>query len=423
MARLNIDYDLLTWEGDILRLQFWAHAFEHPEGARRGVPADRGPAGRLLGDADRGRPAATARRRPSRHRRRRAGRRRRASARRSSSARTAWSPTSARTSPTSSGSSACSAATSTTARSRRSRDGGRCGRRPAIRRWRAGASAVRRAPTRSTTSSTSRQSYLQKLLKQALRRRRPSRARPSGSTHFSYEMVALSHATARELGYAPPPDSDDAKKPFVEVSGRKGLGVKADDLLDRLIDKAAGEVDARNPGAAAADERARTAAQIARRRRPLLHAEVLARQGDRLRHRRGAELRGRERAVPAVRRRPRQQHLRRSCRSATGVDEAALLARRWRRTRRRRAGRRRAADTSCGRSCSRRRGSTRSSSRSVRIARVLGAGEVRVRPGAERSTRFYHTAPILNEERAGRAPLARGRRRLLPPAARRARSI
>jgi hypothetical protein len=28
MRRLNIDYDLLTWEGDILRLKFWAHAFE-----------------------------------------------------------------------------------------------------------------------------------------------------------------------------------------------------------------------------------------------------------------------------------------------------------------------------------------------------------------------------------------------------------
>jgi arginyl-tRNA synthetase len=51
-------------------------------------------------------------------------------------------------------------------------------------------------------------------------------------------MVALSHATARELGYAPPPDSEDAKRPFVEVSGRKGLGVKADDLLDALQSKA-----------------------------------------------------------------------------------------------------------------------------------------------------------------------------------------
>src|SRR5712691_7282054 len=86
-----------------------------------------------------------------------------------------------------------------------------------------------------------RQSYLQKLLKQALM----AVGHPEGaerSHHFSYEMVALSHATARELGYAPPPDSEDAKRPFVEVSGRKGLGVKADDLLDTLIEKAGVEV-------------------------------------------------------------------------------------------------------------------------------------------------------------------------------------
>jgi arginyl-tRNA synthetase len=56
-------------------------------------------------------------------------------------------------------------------------------------------------------------------------------------------MVALTHNTARELGYDPP---EDTSKPFVEVSGRKGLGVKADDLLDRLTAKAAGEVAARN---------------------------------------------------------------------------------------------------------------------------------------------------------------------------------
>jgi len=90
-----------------------------------------------------------------------------------------------------------------------------------------------------------RQSYLQKLLKQAL----IAVGHPEGaerSHHFSYEMVALSHATARELGYAPPPDSEDAKRPFVEVSGRKGLGVKADDLLNILNEKAAGEVRQRN---------------------------------------------------------------------------------------------------------------------------------------------------------------------------------
>ncbi|MGE0444166.1 MAG: arginine--tRNA ligase [Vicinamibacterales bacterium] len=90
-----------------------------------------------------------------------------------------------------------------------------------------------------------RQSYLQKLLKQAL----IAVGHPEGaerSHHFSYEMVALSHATARELGYAPPPDSEEAKRPFVEVSGRKGLGVKADDLLDTLTRKAGEEVRARN---------------------------------------------------------------------------------------------------------------------------------------------------------------------------------
>jgi arginyl-tRNA synthetase len=91
-----------------------------------------------------------------------------------------------------------------------------------------------------------RQSYLQKLLKQAL----IAVGHPEGaerSHHFSYEMVALSHATARELGYAPPRDSEDAKRPFVEVSGRKGLGVKADDLLDTLVKSAGREVGTRNP--------------------------------------------------------------------------------------------------------------------------------------------------------------------------------
>ena len=48
-------------------------------------------------------------------------------------------------------------------------------------------------------------------------------------------MVALSHATARELGYE---TDEDGGRPFVEVSGRKGLGVKADDLIDRLTAKA-----------------------------------------------------------------------------------------------------------------------------------------------------------------------------------------
>jgi arginyl-tRNA synthetase len=89
-----------------------------------------------------------------------------------------------------------------------------------------------------------RQSYLQKLLKQALAAMGHAR-QAERSIHFSYEMVALSHATARALGYAP--QADESRKPFVEVSGRKGLGVKADDLIDLLEKTAVAEVAKRNP--------------------------------------------------------------------------------------------------------------------------------------------------------------------------------
>ena len=64
-------------------------------------------------------------------------------------------------------------------------------------------------------------------------------------THFSYEKVALTPRCAMELGYTIA--EEDKAKPFVEVSGRKGLGVKADDLLDKLIAAAGAQVDARNP--------------------------------------------------------------------------------------------------------------------------------------------------------------------------------
>ncbi len=103
-----------------------------------------------------------------------------------------------------------------------------------------------------------RQSYLQKLLKQALGAL-GYHGEASHSIHYAYEMVALSHATAQDLGYD---TSEDADRPFVEVSGRKGLGVKADDLLDRLCDKASAEVAKRNPELPAAEARA-TAAAIA----------------------------------------------------------------------------------------------------------------------------------------------------------------
>ena len=63
--------------------------------------------------------------------------------------------------------------------------------------------------------------------------------------HFSYNVVALTPRCAEELGYEIPPE--DARKPYVEVSGRKGLGVKADDLIDRLQAGARKEVDERQP--------------------------------------------------------------------------------------------------------------------------------------------------------------------------------
>ena len=62
--------------------------------------------------------------------------------------------------------------------------------------------------------------------------------------HFAYNVVALTPRCAREMGYEIP--AEDAKKPYVEVSGRKGQGVKADDLLDRLEASAREEVDARH---------------------------------------------------------------------------------------------------------------------------------------------------------------------------------
>ena len=64
-------------------------------------------------------------------------------------------------------------------------------------------------------------------------------------THFSYEMVALTPRCAAELGYSL--SDEDKGRSYIEVSGRKGFGVKADDLLDQLIASAKREVDSRHP--------------------------------------------------------------------------------------------------------------------------------------------------------------------------------
>jgi arginyl-tRNA synthetase len=79
-------------------------------------------------------------------------------------------------------------------------------------------------------------------------------------THFSYEMVALTPRCAVELGYDI--SAEDLARPYIEVSGRKGFGVKADDLIDKLIAATRAEVDARQTGRDEA-ERRQIAEQIA----------------------------------------------------------------------------------------------------------------------------------------------------------------
>jgi arginyl-tRNA synthetase len=241
MHRLNIGYDLLTWEGDILRLHFWSHAFEflkktgavflQTEGKLKGCWVMR------IDDSD-------------------------GDAAQESQEQAA-------------------AATTEEGEPREKvivRSDGTVtyvGKDMAYQLWKFGllgkdfryrvfAHENGQLPLWSTTAEQTaavsnppsfgraswvcnvidtRQSYLQKLVKQALAAL-GYEEQAAHSIHYAYEMVALSHATARELGYD---TSADADRPFVEVSGRKGLGVKADDLLDRVTEKAAGEVAKRNP--------------------------------------------------------------------------------------------------------------------------------------------------------------------------------
>jgi arginyl-tRNA synthetase len=241
MRRLNIGYDLLTWEGDILRLHFWSHAFEflkktgevylQTEGKLAGCWVmtidDEPEAGSGKPEAGGGKPEADSEEPKEK----------------------------------------------VIVRS----DGTvtYVGKDMAYQMWKFGVLGKdfhyrvfdRDADGRTLFSTTSdpaadvpdhpvfgratmvcnvidtRQAYLQKLLKQALAALGfAEQARRS--VHYSYEMVALTHSTARELGYEA---AEDGGKPFVEVSGRKGLGVKADDLIDRLTDKASVEVSRRNP--------------------------------------------------------------------------------------------------------------------------------------------------------------------------------
>jgi arginyl-tRNA synthetase len=89
----------------------------------------------------------------------------------------------------------------------------------------------------------SRQSYPQEIVRKGVAAISPEKGE-TASVHLSYEMVALSPAAAAELGFQI--SDEDKAKSFIEMSGRKGLGVKADDLLDRLIESALGEVEKRH---------------------------------------------------------------------------------------------------------------------------------------------------------------------------------
>ena len=89
----------------------------------------------------------------------------------------------------------------------------------------------------------SRQSYPQDIVRKGVAAISPERGEKA-SIHLSYEMVALSPAAAEELGFKL--SEEDRKRPFIEMSGRKGLGVKADDLIDRLESNALAEVESRH---------------------------------------------------------------------------------------------------------------------------------------------------------------------------------
>ena len=242
-----MDYDLLSWEGDILRLKFWAQAFDvlkasgavylQTEGRLAGcwvMPIqDEAPGPRARGSEARlGNSEALADLVTTRRRKQTSAKSHRAIQRRRDICRqghrlSVLEARSAR--PRLSLPRVCKSA-ARPALATSSTDGEEPSgiRRRCLRLQRHRCQAV----------------ALQKLLKQAL----VAAGHPEAaerSHHFAHESAPLTrpHASSATLL----PDSEDAKRPFVEVSGRRGLGVKADDLLDTLMRNAGREVEKRNP--------------------------------------------------------------------------------------------------------------------------------------------------------------------------------
>jgi arginyl-tRNA synthetase len=105
----------------------------------------------------------------------------------------------------------------------------------------------------------SRQAYPQEIVARGVAAVVPE-VGAEASVHFGYEMVALSPAACEELGIEL--SDEDRARPFIEMSGRKGLGVKADDLINRLEADALREVSSRHPELSS-EEQVATAHDIA----------------------------------------------------------------------------------------------------------------------------------------------------------------
>jgi arginyl-tRNA synthetase len=113
--------------------------------------------------------------------------------------------------------------------------------------WRTAPEAATEAPAFGHGAAAyavidARQSYLQNIVAAAFRAL-GFHEQGANLHHFAYEVVGLSPRCAEEMGLAL--SDDDRQRSYIEVSGRKGLGIKADDLIDALVEKATQEVQAR----------------------------------------------------------------------------------------------------------------------------------------------------------------------------------
>ena len=104
-----------------------------------------------------------------------------------------------------------------------------------------------------------RQAYLQDVVAEGLRAL-GHKKEADHSIHFDYQIVALTPRCARELGYEL--SAEETAKAHVEVSGRKGFGVKADDLIDRMLEAAKARVLQKHPDMPS-EELAKTARVLA----------------------------------------------------------------------------------------------------------------------------------------------------------------